>query len=221
VAEPAVALVEASKEASCLVVGARGRGGLAGTLLGTTSLDVASHADCPVVVVRELPGPAATPPRVVVGADGSGGSADAIGYAFAQAAERLVPLTVVHVATRDVDRTRSVLRLAVPDLLALSQREQAIAAKEIGLPEGQRPVGPRKRRDRRHHPGAASGRTAPVLGDRGAGIHPDQCQLARGYGQTRPRARARVAQMPNERVNSLDRAIIRLAPCLAPSSQGP
>jgi nucleotide-binding universal stress UspA family protein len=131
VADPSVALVEASKKASCLVVGARGRGALAGAILGTTSLDVASHADCPVVVVRELPGPAATPPRVVVGADGSEASAGAIGYAFAQAAERLVPLTVVHVATPDVDGTRSTLKLTGSNLLALSQREQAIAAEEI------------------------------------------------------------------------------------------
>ena len=70
------------------MVGARGRGALAGAILGTTSLDIASHAECPVVVVRELPGPAATPPCVVVGADGSEVSAGAIGYAFAQAAER-------------------------------------------------------------------------------------------------------------------------------------
>ena len=45
VAEPSVVLVDASKEASCLVVGARGQGALAGAILGTTSLDIASHAD--------------------------------------------------------------------------------------------------------------------------------------------------------------------------------
>jgi nucleotide-binding universal stress UspA family protein len=132
VAEPSAALVEASKKAACLVVGARGRGALVGAVLGTTSLDVAAHGECPVVVVRELPRPTATPPRVVVGADGSEWSAGAIGYAFAQASERLVPLTVVHVSPpSDIDGTRLALRRAGSDLLALSQREQALAAEEI------------------------------------------------------------------------------------------
>jgi nucleotide-binding universal stress UspA family protein len=130
VAAPSVALVDASKKAACLVVGARGRGALVGAVRGTTSLDVAARGDCPVVVVRELPRPAATPPRVVVGADGSEWSAAAIGYAFAQASERLVPLTVVHVSPPDLG-TRSVLRRPGSDLLALSQREQTLAAEEI------------------------------------------------------------------------------------------
>lgn len=172
VAQPSVALVDASKKASCLVVGARGRGALAGAILGTTSLDVASRADCPVVVVRELPGPAATPPRVVVGADGSEGSAGAIGYAFAQAAERLVPLTVVHVATPDVDGTHSALRLTGSNLLALSQHEQALAAEEIAGWSEKYPDVPVNRHVLRGHPIKAlvdhsEGAELLVVGSRG------------------------------------------------------
>ncbi|MDA1359090.1 universal stress protein [Glycomyces luteolus] len=48
---PPKALVERSKEADLLVVGSRGRGGLA-ALLGSVSLHCVSHAACPVVVVR-------------------------------------------------------------------------------------------------------------------------------------------------------------------------
>jgi nucleotide-binding universal stress UspA family protein len=45
-------LVEVAEDADLLVVGSRGRGGLAGVLLGSISQQVAQHAPCPVVIHR-------------------------------------------------------------------------------------------------------------------------------------------------------------------------
>jgi nucleotide-binding universal stress UspA family protein len=49
---PAFVLTEAAKGAVLLVVGSRGHGAFAGMLLGSVSEYCASHAPCPVVVVR-------------------------------------------------------------------------------------------------------------------------------------------------------------------------
>jgi nucleotide-binding universal stress UspA family protein len=49
---PAFVLTEAAKGATLLVVGSRGHGAFSGMLLGSVSEYCASHASCPVVVVR-------------------------------------------------------------------------------------------------------------------------------------------------------------------------
>ncbi|OBJ87267.1 MAG: universal stress protein [Mycobacterium sp.] len=51
-ASPAQALIEAAGDADLLVVGSRGRGGLARLMLGSVSSQCAVQAPCPVVLVR-------------------------------------------------------------------------------------------------------------------------------------------------------------------------
>lgn len=59
VGSPGAELTRFATPEDVLVVGSRGRGALAGWLLGSTSSHVAHHADCPVVVVRQPDRPSA------------------------------------------------------------------------------------------------------------------------------------------------------------------
>ncbi|MFI5524463.1 universal stress protein [Streptomyces platensis] len=89
-------LLARSAEAATLVLGHRGTGGFARLPLGSVSWQVATHAECPVVIVR--PGEAAENPkaRVVVGVDINDVSGEALDAAFAEAALRGARLEMVH-----------------------------------------------------------------------------------------------------------------------------
>jgi nucleotide-binding universal stress UspA family protein len=97
---PAAELLSVLDKADMVVVGARGAGGFGLLVVGSTSLKLANHAPCPVVVVRAQaahpePGPGAG--RVVVGVEGSEpASWDALAFAFEEAAWRRTGLTALH-----------------------------------------------------------------------------------------------------------------------------
>lgn len=83
------ALLHAAHESSALVTGSRGRGGIAGMLLGSVSLTVAARAVCPVVVVRGgEPDRQGSQGRVVVGLGDSAEDSDAVRFAFREAEAR-------------------------------------------------------------------------------------------------------------------------------------
>lgn len=95
--EAASALVGRGRNAYALVLGSRGLGDLAGLLLGSVSLAVAAHADCPVVVVRG--GAEHRESRfgnVVVGVEEGEGSGTAVEFAFREAHVRRCRLMAVH-----------------------------------------------------------------------------------------------------------------------------
>jgi nucleotide-binding universal stress UspA family protein len=86
-------LIEASKTASLLVLGAQGHGVLGGMLLGSVSQHLSRHAACPVVVVR---GAQTDTRRIVVGVDGSHASLRALDFAFDVAETTRGTVVAVH-----------------------------------------------------------------------------------------------------------------------------
>jgi nucleotide-binding universal stress UspA family protein len=119
-------LISASREAKLIVLGCRGLGGFAELMLGSTSSQVASHAHCPVIVVRppdtlsaDNGGP------VLLGVDGSPAGEAAVAFAFATADSRrarLIALNVWSSPLADVvdrdDTAEQAARILVSEVLA-------------------------------------------------------------------------------------------------------
>ncbi len=78
----AIVLTEAAEEADLLVVGSRGHRALSGMILGSVSQYVATHATCPVVILRPSRPDSAASAGSTAGAEGAasaGGPAGAEG----------------------------------------------------------------------------------------------------------------------------------------------
>jgi nucleotide-binding universal stress UspA family protein len=91
---PAQAVTESGSGALMLVVGSRGAGAFAAMLLGSVSRYAASHASCPVIVIRdEAPIPHGL---IGVGVSDPDDCADALGFAFEEASLRQAGLLAIY-----------------------------------------------------------------------------------------------------------------------------
>ncbi len=93
IGNPAPRLLAAADGTDMVVLGSRGRGGFASLLLGSVSQRVATHAPCPVVVVRGRGNVAEGP--VAVGVDDSPAAENVLATAFEAAAGRGAALAVI------------------------------------------------------------------------------------------------------------------------------
>jgi nucleotide-binding universal stress UspA family protein len=117
-----------SEQAQLLVLGHRGLGGFTGLLAGSVATGVATHARCPVVVVRGC-GPGHLP--VLVGVDTSPDADRAIGFGFDQAAARGVPLTAVRAWQPPPVPWRSDVRPLAYDAEELEAAERRLAERAL------------------------------------------------------------------------------------------
>ncbi|MCW2638508.1 MAG: universal stress protein UspA [Dactylosporangium sp.] len=161
-------LVERSRQASLLVVGHRGEGGFAELLAGSVAIHTATHAHCPVVVVRGASTKTDAP--VVVGVDGSSGARGATEFAFDEAARRGAALTVVSVWPPDRGWPDALTEHGYPTPSATDQLTADIADCAARYPEvqvrieiirGRSPAGALA--------SAAGGASLVVVGSRGCG----------------------------------------------------
>jgi nucleotide-binding universal stress UspA family protein len=91
---PALAVADSGSGALMLVVGSRGAGAFTALVLGSVTRYVASHAPCPVVVIRDVP---PSPHHLVgVGLADLDNCAAALTFAFEEATLRKAALTAVH-----------------------------------------------------------------------------------------------------------------------------
>lgn len=169
---PSAVLIEASRSARMVVLGASGSGRVTGVLAGSTAVQVVSHAHCPVVIVRGRRGAVNGP--VVVGVDGSPLSDRALGAAFDEACRRSVPLVAVH-AWSDEDLTGpfGVFSLAV-DWEEVRQDNERLLAERLAARQAEYPGVKVERvvvRDRPRHQLIDWSRQAQlvVVGSRGRG----------------------------------------------------
>ena len=121
-AAPIPTLVDLSKDVDMIVVGCRGQGALARTLLGSVSTALVHHAHCPVAVIHNE-APERPDGPVLVGIDGSPSSELATAIAFDEASWRGATLVAMH-AWNDADASSvpslewSALELAADKTLA-------------------------------------------------------------------------------------------------------
>lgn len=168
------ALLEESERAETLVVGSRGAGGFVGLAVGSTTLQVASHAHCPVVAVRAaVPG---QPPRhgVVVGVDGSELSEAAVEYAMQAASEVGESVLALHAWNQPAQLGPGLQLPVVYDPALVEEEERLLLAESMAGWSEKYPDVPIEARVVRGHPVHCLAQEAAharllVVGSRGRG----------------------------------------------------
>ncbi|MDZ5443734.1 universal stress protein [Micromonospora sp. 4G57] len=131
--EASAVLVGESPTAAMIMLGDRGLGGFASLVVGSVAIQVASYADCPVLVVRgeeHAAGP------VVVGVDGSALSRAAVEFAVEEAALRGAGLHAVHAYPHPVSSGPGDMQPLVYEENQLRGEETRILAESLaGLAE--------------------------------------------------------------------------------------
>ncbi|MFF5175710.1 universal stress protein [Micromonospora sp. NPDC000089] len=94
--EASAVLLGEAPTATMIVLGDRGLGGFTALVVGSVAVQVATHADCPVLVARGADHPGGP---VVVGVDGSAASRAAVEFAVEHADVHGVALRAVHAYT--------------------------------------------------------------------------------------------------------------------------
>ncbi|MFC3501966.1 universal stress protein [Micromonospora krabiensis] len=168
---PTSVLLDEARAAALVVLGQRGLGGFAGLLVGSVTVQVSARAGCPVLVVR---GEARADGPVVVGVDGSDLSAEAVGFAFEEAARRSAPLVAVHAWLYPAPLAPGDLVPLVYDLAELDAEEHRVLAESLAGWAQRYPEVPVRRRLVRGSPAQAlveESRTAQlvVVGAHGRG----------------------------------------------------
>ncbi|MGY1823530.1 universal stress protein [Geodermatophilus sp. SYSU D00079] len=130
--DPVEALRAAGAGAQLVVVGARGAGGVAGLLLGSTATGLALDAPCPVVVLPDETAVRVTGRRsVVAGVEGRPGDEEVLAFAFAAAAARGTDLVAVH-AWREAALEPSLQSLGpLVDWAGVAADEQRVLAEAL------------------------------------------------------------------------------------------
>ncbi|MEV6113123.1 universal stress protein [Streptomyces sp. NPDC052109] len=133
--EPEHGLVRESGAALAVVLGCRGRGRMAETLLGSVSLAVAGHAQCPVIVLRgrpDDPARAGIRGRIALGVGERPAGSAAVRFAVQEASLRGVPLEAVRAWRRPAHATTG---HRPPDVV---QSDPQLAGGPAPLPQQQR-----------------------------------------------------------------------------------
>jgi nucleotide-binding universal stress UspA family protein len=168
------ALIEASRDADTVMIGAHGVRGFSNLVAGSTTMNVASHAHRTVVAVPTDETQAFAGTGIVVGVDGSEISTTAIGYAFREATETRESLTAVHAWTDPLPPTALGTCISTPYDVAYSRDREILLAESLaGWAENHPDVTVTRRLMHEHpvHALATAARSARLLvvGCRGRG----------------------------------------------------